>query len=101
MEHSDSASRGSTGGLSTSVPGPAPTGGQATSAPHPVHRGEVHGMFTRPLPLVIALAVALVPPAAKAQDAMPVKTVAAIKEATTFIRTDVDSDVDGPVMSGS
>ena len=53
----------------------------------------------RPLP--IAIAFALVSTVAGAQEAMPVETVAAIKEATTFIRTNVDSEPDGPTMSGS
>jgi S1-C subfamily serine protease/regulation of enolase protein 1 (concanavalin A-like superfamily) len=53
----------------------------------------------RPLPFITALA--FVSTAARAQEAMPVKTVATIKDATTFIRTDIDSDIDGPVMSGT
>jgi regulation of enolase protein 1 (concanavalin A-like superfamily) len=53
----------------------------------------------RPPPFIIALA--LVSATARAQEAMPVKTVATIKDATTFIRTDIDSDIDGPVMSGT
>jgi S1-C subfamily serine protease len=32
---------------------------------------------------------------------MPVQTVSLLKEATTFIRTEVESDEDGPSMSGS
>src|SRR5258708_6627595 len=53
----------------------------------------------RPLPFIIVLT--FISTIAQAQEAMPVKTVATIKDATTFIRTDIDSDVDGPAMSGS
>jgi regulation of enolase protein 1 (concanavalin A-like superfamily) len=52
------------------------------------------------LAIVAALSLAF-GSSALAQEAMPVKVVAAIKEATTFIRTDVDGDADGPVVSGS
>jgi S1-C subfamily serine protease len=53
----------------------------------------------RTLPIVIALGFGAA--AARAQDAMPLTTVMMMKEATTFIRTNVDSEVDGPAMSGS
>ncbi|MDR3639537.1 MAG: trypsin-like peptidase domain-containing protein [Isosphaeraceae bacterium] len=53
----------------------------------------------RALGIIIVLGLAST--VIRAQEAMPVKTVALIKEATTFIRTSVDSDADGPVLSGS
>jgi regulation of enolase protein 1 (concanavalin A-like superfamily) len=53
----------------------------------------------RRLPILIV--VALVSTTGRAQEAMPVQTVALLKEATTFIRTEVDSEVDGSSMSGS
>lgn len=51
--------------------------------------------------LLFAIALGLASTAAWAQETMPVKTVALIKEATTFIRTSADSDANGPVLSGS
>ena len=55
----------------------------------------------RPLPCLIALALASTSTAARAQEAMPIETVSRVKEATTFLRTSDDSDDNGPVMSGS
>lgn len=52
-------------------------------------------------PLRILLGLALATSSGRAQEAMPVKTVTRVKEATTFIRTNVDSEADGPSMSGS
>jgi S1-C subfamily serine protease/regulation of enolase protein 1 (concanavalin A-like superfamily) len=53
----------------------------------------------RPLPFAIAIALATT--TARAQEAMPVETVAKVKEATTYIVTKVDPDEDGPTASGS
>lgn len=53
----------------------------------------------RHLPFV--LAVVLMPPAARAQEAMPIGTVAKVKEATTFIQTSVDTIDNRPSRSGS
>ena len=47
---------------------------------------------------IVAISVAT---AAAAQDAMPVATVGAIKEATAYILTDVDSEPESAAMSGS
>jgi regulation of enolase protein 1 (concanavalin A-like superfamily) len=53
----------------------------------------------RALPIV--LLIALGSTAVRAQEAIPVATVAVIKDATTFIRTSIDSEPDGPTISGS
>ncbi len=53
----------------------------------------------RTLPFAIALA--LTSAAAQAQEAMPVETVAKVKDATTYIRTNVDANEDEPSASGS
>jgi len=50
---------------------------------------------------VIAIALALVTAPAEAQEAIPAATVAAIKDATVFIRTKIESQMVGPAMSGS
>ena len=55
----------------------------------------------RPPPIPIGIALIRASATARAQEAMPVKTVAMMKEATAYIRTGVDPDVDGPVVSGS
>ena len=51
--------------------------------------------------LRLAIALTLTSTASLAQEAMPVDVVAKVKEATTYIRTSVDSEEDGPTMSGS
>ncbi len=56
--------------------------------------------MSKALTWLIALA-AVASTVARAQEAMPIKTVALVKEATVYIRTAADHDGNGPAMSGS
>src|SRR5690242_3089335 len=55
----------------------------------------------RPLPFAFALVLATTAAAARAQEAMSRETVTRVKDATTYLRTDVDSEEGESTMSGS
>ncbi len=49
----------------------------------------------------LAMALALTSTTIRAQESMTVESLSRVKDATVFVRTSVDSEPDGPAMSGS